>query len=569
MNRSLTIRVLTILVPFAALTFLSLSGCKNSSSGDESGAVEGTTPLERIVDQGALQGMEWDRATYAWLGVPYARPPVGDLRWKAPRDPEPWGGLRNANVFCSPCSQLGGFLAGLDVEIIGTPMGSEDCLYLNVWRPRTDEKGLPVFVYIHGGMNSVGEAATSLYHGANLAVKVNAVVVTINYRLGPLGFFLHNSLNTGNPLDDSGNYGTLDIIKALEWVQENITVFGGDAENVTVGGESAGAYNVCSLLGSPLASGLFHKAIAMSPAGTVTADTKEQARGSAETILIKLILADEDDLAETEREARELIARMSNAWVAAYLRSKSPADLLNSSLRFSSLGLNEMGLLILVNRPTDGTVIPEDFQVRFENGDYNRVPFLIGSNTEEYKLFEFTGILPPKFVTKDAKELCEIIRTVDPENNDLAVSDFIPLRTKPLYDLVGSVLGGLMFDLSIELLVNEMILHQDVFRYRFAWNEQPEPFDFLLGAGHMMGIPFFFGNFYSDAESMFRIAWSEANRNGREALSDTLMSYWANFMWTGDPNDGAFPVPVWEPCPQGGPCPEPASFDAPVSRESR
>lgn len=540
----------------AVIVAVAVSGCSDTGpSASGSPPDPHAARLVRTTAQGAVRGVAWDENTLAWLGIPYAAPPVGALRWKATRDPDPWAGVRDAGDFSGPCSQVGGFLGSMDPETFGTPIGSEDCLYLNLWRPRTAEQGLPVFLYIHGGMNSVGEAATSLYHGATLSARARAVVVTANFRLGPLGFFRHASLDTGDPLDESGAYGLLDILHALRWVRRNAAAFGGDPGNVTVGGESAGAFNVCSLLGSPLAEGLFHRAVALSPAGTVTTDSMEAAERSADEMLVCLILSDDALAAETEAEARRLVARNGPAWTAAYWRGRSPAELLACAARFSSLGMNEMGLLVQENRLADGTVIPADFADRFARGEYNRVPLLIGSNTEEYKMFLFTGILPPRFVRKDEQEIGEILRTADPEDLALAESDFIDPGSRDAYELAGTLLGRLMFDASIDALLARILPHQEVYRYGFAWNGQPAPLDFLLGAGHMTAVPFFFGNFRPEPDSLFRACWNRANRTGREALSAVMMGALGNFLWTGDPNAGPFEAPHWPPCPGASPCP--------------
>ena len=184
------------------------------------------------------------------------RHPVNQSHGKGNEAPRP---------FPTPAASWADSSAPRPRTLSANPWGPRDCLYLNIWRPAAGEERLPVFVYVHGGMNSVGQASTGLYHGAHLAGQAGAVVVTINYRLGPLGFFFHKSLESGDPRDDSGNYGLLDIIQALAWIQSNIDAFGGDPDKVTVGGESAGAFNVCSLLGTPLAKGLFHGAFAISP----------------------------------------------------------------------------------------------------------------------------------------------------------------------------------------------------------------------------------------------------------------------------------------------------------------
>ncbi|MCB1694514.1 MAG: carboxylesterase family protein, partial [Pseudomonadales bacterium] len=188
----------------------------------------------------------------AWLGLPYAQPPVGDLRWRAPQPPRREAGLREALLAGNACPQKPSLLT-TDTEAAVT--GSEDCLTLNIWSP-PNAVNLPVMFWIHGGGNTIGHGAG--YNGAYLATERKVVVVTINYRLGLFGWFRHPALARGDALDDSGNYGTLDMIAALNWVRDNIGQFGGDAGNVTVFGESAGAKDTLSMMASPLAKGLFH-----------------------------------------------------------------------------------------------------------------------------------------------------------------------------------------------------------------------------------------------------------------------------------------------------------------------
>ncbi len=221
--------------------------------------------------QGALSGLT-DENVHLWCGIPYAAPPVGNWRWRSPRPPERWEGLRLATAF-SPsswqnseyCQALGG----------GDPgRFSEDCLYLNVWSPVERPAPLPVMVWLHGGGFTIGAGGLPPYNGKALATR-GVVVVTINYRLGHLGFFAHPALE-GEEDRVVHNFALLDQIAALEWVRENIAAFGGDPDNVTLFGESAGARSVLSLLASPLAKGLFHKAIVQS--GYTLPDTpREQA----------------------------------------------------------------------------------------------------------------------------------------------------------------------------------------------------------------------------------------------------------------------------------------------------
>ncbi|MCZ6855802.1 MAG: carboxylesterase family protein, partial [Gammaproteobacteria bacterium] len=211
----------------------------------------------RVIDTGEIVGYVEDNGSSAWLGIPFAQPPVGNLRGKAPRAPETWQGVRESLSFGSACAQRS-MVGGEDGPVVS---GSEDCLYLNVWEPADAEPNRPVMVWIHGGGNHIGEAGTVIYNGSNLASTHDVVVVTVNYRLGPLGWLTHPGLRDGDPADDSGNYGTLDIVRALAWVQANITRFHGDVNNVTIFGESAGGFNVLTMMVSPLATGLYHKAI--------------------------------------------------------------------------------------------------------------------------------------------------------------------------------------------------------------------------------------------------------------------------------------------------------------------
>ena len=522
----------------ACLLFISTLSMNSCHSGERS-------PLLRT-GCGDVEGITWNGGVDAWLGIPYARPPVGELRWKAPRDPEPWSGVLEADEFGSECMQYGGMLLDLELDTFGEIMGSEDCLYLNLWRPRSHKEKMPVFFWIHGGMNIVGEAATNGYHGANLAEASNAVVVTFNYRLGPLGWFRHNALSVGDPLDDSGNYGILDIIKALEWVRENIEAFGGDPSNVTIAGESAGGFNVVSLLASPLARGLFHRAIAMSPATSLFSSSMEEGHTKAETALLKLLI--NDLLAGNRSAAGRLLGEKESDWAADYLRSKSAEEILSTSTLLSSFGLNEIGLTTDAfsgSRFEDGTVIPLGFSTRFLDGDYNQVPFIIGSNAEEMKIFEFAfGIISDP----DENEVLDLILSFDPDDPDVALAEIVPPLLQPAYQAIGTFLGDAFFQgTGVDPLAEHMSIHQDVYVYKFAWDEQPAPFDFLIGASHMTGVPFFFGNFHTDERSMFRFAWSRENLHGRIALAEAAMRYTSGFMSTGDPNDGNPDLPVWKP----------------------
>ena len=231
----------------------------------------------RDTSQGLVIGTNYDNNTFAWKGIPFAKAPIGNLRWKSPEPAESWNGLLQANEFSDECFQR---------EIIFAEekfIGSEDCLYLNIWSPRLSEqeinemdKPLPVMMWIHGGGNIVGDA--KIYDPSTLVSEQEVIVVTIQYRMGALGWFRHPSLVDQNSSleEKSGNFGTLDTIAALKWIKKNIDAFGGDPNNVTIFGESAGGHNVTALFASPLAAGLFHKVIVQSGVSSVSSITASE-----------------------------------------------------------------------------------------------------------------------------------------------------------------------------------------------------------------------------------------------------------------------------------------------------
>lgn len=262
---------------------LGLSGCLSSSSSDDDRA-EAPTPVpapataQLTLANGSINGIVEDEVL-VWHGIPYARPPVGELRWRAPEPPQNWTGTLDASVRASECVQAE---TTSRWQRTSTMVGSEDCLYLDVYRPNRpgyEDEQLPVYVWIHGGSNNFG--STKQYDLRALAERSDVVVIAIQYRLGPLGWFFHPDVQTNgaDALSDSGNFGTLDTIRALEWIQANASAFGGNPDNVTITGESAGAHNVLNLLVSPKAEGLFDQAVSQS--GAMNTRTPTAARTSA------------------------------------------------------------------------------------------------------------------------------------------------------------------------------------------------------------------------------------------------------------------------------------------------
>ncbi len=307
------------------------------------------------IESGLIQGTVEDGLS-VYRGIPYAAPPIGDLRWRAPLPAPKWDGVRAANEFGRACIQSNPAIANL-------PAHSEDCLYLNVWTPaRSGKDRLAVMFWIHGGGFIAGATAEQLYHGENLAKK-GVVVVSIGYRLGAFGFLAHPALSAENERHVSGNYGLLDMIAALKWVQRNISAFGGDPGRVTIFGESAGGIAVSMLCASPLAKGLFHGAISQSGGsfGPI-----RSGGGPGENV---------QSLADAER-AGEKWALKAGASSAADLR-KLPPDKLMTSMPGEGVAWPVM----------DGWIIPDDQYRLYQAGKYNDTPILVGYNSDEGAAF--------------------------------------------------------------------------------------------------------------------------------------------------------------------------------------
>jgi len=458
---------------------------------------------------GQVKGYESSPDTYGWKAIPFARPPKGDLRWKAPQDPESWTGVRDAAEFCERCPQY---------SYSGSVVGDEDCLYLNIWRPNSPQTSLPVYFWIHGGGNSIMTASSSSFDGVKLASKANMIVVTVNYRLGPMGWFAHPALRHGRDLkDDSGNYGTLDIIKALEWVRDNIRAFGGDPDRVCVAGESAGAVNVLTLLISPAASGLFHRAIAQSggPRVATVAEGEAHVNGVIERLLVK------DGQAGDREAAREMREKMSMAEIENYLRAKTPEEILKA---------HQMSYRPMIKFPNcflDGAVLAkEGYEVLKDPSRYNQVPTILGANKEEAKLF-----------------MGGVFRQVSPEE----------------YQQRALAASAAWIKRGVDEIAETITAHESqapVYAYQFnygaynpdgynAWPTDYRGTNYALrmGAAHGLEIPFFWGNL--SFFTMGRILFREENRQGYEGLSEAMMKYLARFVHEGDP--GSAGGVLWKP----------------------
>jgi para-nitrobenzyl esterase len=557
--------------PFAVLTASSLCAALAACGGSDD-----PPPTERTTDYGVVVGTD-DSAksgTYAWKGIPFAKAPVGALRWKAPVDPDAWTTPRTAQQFASACVQYGriygpGSNNAYDATIASTlnqAVGGEDCLYLNIWRPASDATALPVIVFIHGGSNVSGYTADPVYDGAALAKAANAVVVTANYRLGIFGFLNLPQLRDGSSAaNDSGNFAVLDNIKALQFINKNISRFGGNAGNVTVMGQSAGAIDVYALLTSPLvvnaSPALMHKVVPLSggislatnlPPGslpTLNPASVPLAQGNA--LLNNLLIA--DGKATDTASAQAYAATQTAAQIADYLRAKTPATLLTTLLtKLAPLGLAGSGPI------PEGTVLPVDPIAAIKAGNYLKVPVLAGNTRDEAKLFPTFLALSPALGGISGRLVSDatLFNTQFGYNPDapptVAIESWIPAAYLPVttpvtgFNARTDLLNAIFFGNSRDNVLDALKSRQaEVWYYRFDWHQEPAPWDDIYGAAHAFDLPFVFGNF---GPSLFaNVANSTANRAGRLDLSAAMMSSVAAFAKNGDPNNASLGVtwPAW------------------------
>ena len=501
----------------ATLSAFALAAC----GGDEPPAVDASS--KRTLAQGELVGFAHpESAAHVWKGVPFAKPPTGEGRWRPPEPPEAWQGTREALATGESCVQF-------DMTDPTRVVGDEDCLYLDIYAPKFEPGAVPigaarkpVMVWIHGGGNSIGDA--SLYDASRIASEGDVVVVAIHYRLGVFGWFTHPALRVSatGPEEASGNWGTLDTIRALEWVRDNIAAFGGDPQNVTIFGESAGGMNVFALLLSPRASGLFHRAISQSgsaismtfdQAETYSDDDPRQTVGSNE-VLLRLLLI--DGRAQERTDAKRVIDAMSEAQIEDYLRSKSAEELL-AVFDTSLAG----GMVFVPQLLRDGHVISDlEPQKAFATrGEHNAVPTIAGFNREETKLFSL-------MLSNHISRFMGIITGVKDQRG---------------HDLDGEY-GGLLWrvdgmDKPLEAMASTG--RQDVYGYRFDWDEFGTflwlDFAALLGASHGTDILFVFD--FTDMGYLTDNVYADPATAA--LLSKQMRSYWVQFARTGDPGRGA------------------------------
>ena len=461
---------------------------------------------------GKVEGSEHD-GVHVFKGIPYAAPPVGARRWLAPQREEAWDGVRDATKFSPMCAQA----ASMMNQLFGGPadqLCSEDGLYLNVWTPACDDARRPVMVWIHGGAFILGSGDTPWYFGDAFAKHGDVVVVTINYRLGAFGF-LHLADHFGDTYEGSGNAGILDQVAALEWVRDNIASFGGNPDDVTIFGESAGGGSVGTLLGLPAARGLYGKAIPQSGASSWWA-TREGAAAVTGNVLKTLGVkpGDIDALLATSME--QLIDAAATGGVLAD------------------------GVGTLPYQPVvDGTVLPDAPLVAIERGNAAGVALLTGTNRHEATLFNMlinfgemddAGIarrLGPWF-GGDAAALVAAYRAQRPD--DVTVTElFTDMSTDAT------------FRIPAIRLAETQRQHAPTWMYMFTW-ETPA-FGGVLKSTHAVEIPFVFDALTAPGAEVFTGTGPE-----RQAISDAMHRAWIAFARTGNPNHSGIPEwPQYEP----------------------
>lgn len=537
-------------------------GSSTHSSGNSS-----FNPV-RATEFGQVEGVvNAEEGTVAWLGIPYARPPTGELRWQPPQAPVAWTGTRSARNYADACTQIGGLFGpppkGKDYSAISEtfykPVGSEDCLSLNIWRPASgDASKLPVIVFIHGGSNVVGASYDPIYLGGKLANNANAIVVTVAYRLGVLGWFSHPALNTGDPVRDSGNFALLDLIQSLKFVKNNIASFGGDPDNVTIMGQSAGATNVNALIVSPLASGLFHKAISLS--GGASASAPATAVNKANAIINALLI--KDGLATDKASADAYRIAQGNPWIKRYLMSKTNAELYRIQVdptggkwgtgsRTFEPGSSSATLWATVAPIADGTVMPSNVTAAITSGSFAKVPQLVGNTSEEGKLFsaafkvdDYTRI---KWMNGTYLGTERNIRFEDVIDGAIVTPLTVANYNTYIFDNANRIAPAPSITtsafLGLSAATNAAYYGKvPIYAYNFKWNQQPAPWNDVYGAWHTGDLPFIFGNFNLNLDSF---GWTKANEGGRLALSGVMQKSIAAFVRTGDPNNASLGT-VWE-----------------------
>ena len=457
------------------------------------------------VEGGLISGSTAD-GVRSYKGIPFAAPPVGELRWKPPQPVVAWAGVRECTEFGPQCPQAPYPQGSL---FYSPPQRqSEDCLYLNVWTAAKAGEKRPVMIWIHGGALTRGSGSTRTYDGTAFAKK-GVVLVTINYRLGPLGYLAHSELTAESPQRSSGNYGMLDQIAALKWVKKNIAAFGGDSNRMTIFGESAGSWSVNTLVASPLAKGLFHRAIGESGGsfGPMT-----------------FLKEDRDKLPSAEK-------------IGAAFAKAAGADSIKALRAISAEKIIEVfnndpeGRKFRSQPNVDGWALPDEIRNLFAKGKQNDVPVIVGSNANE-----MTSLTVPATVPKTMEDYRKRVES----QYGAMIKEFdaaYPVKSEA--DITAAYLGSMrdsLFTLPMRTWARMTATGRSKAYLYFFSHVPPNPNSKYLGAYHAGEIAYVFNNLNRQNPAM-----QEADYK----LAETMMSYWVNFATTGDPNGKG--LPKWMP----------------------
>jgi para-nitrobenzyl esterase len=444
-------------------------------------------PTNVLTVNGIVEGaVSSNPAVMVYKGLPYAAPPVGENRWRAPQNAAAWSGVRKATEYAPRCVQ-GGFAPGAEQAL-----SSEDCLYLNVWAPeQMRPAGVPVIVWIHGGGFYTGSGSQATTDGANLASK-GAVVVSFNYRLGTFGFMAHPELTAESPNHSSGNYAMLDMIKVLEWVYDNIAAFGGDPVNVTIMGESAGAQAVASLMASPLSAGLFHHAIMQSGAW------------------MGLSIGKQATLAELEKLGTEQTEKFGTTSIAE-LRKVSAQQIFENFPTGGEINV-------------DGYFLPKDASLIFAANEQHPVDVLAGSNSNE-AIFFGPGL-------QEASEFKEYARN---KYGPLAEQFLALYPADTDQQANASYLKAFSDELAWQMRrLGKYQAERGLGSFIYFFNHVP-PGQEARGATHVAELAYVFNQHEAQTQ------WSDTDRK----LADTMASYWVTFATRTNPNKEG--LPQWPP----------------------
>ena len=453
---------------------------------------------------GSIKGV-MQNGLHIFRGIPYAAAPVGERRWQPPQPVEPWSGIRRADAFGTIAPQN-----PIELTLIAArepEPQDEDCLYLNIWTPGLDDARRPVLFWIHGGGFTIGSGSSPIYNGSALARRGDEVVVTINYRMGALGFLNLNEA-TGGKIAATGNEGLLDQMAALEWVQDNVATFGGDPDNVTIFGESAGGMSVGALMGMPRARGLFHKAIPQSGA-TSTASSMERATSVGGYYLKLLGIDDAEGLMSAPVERLLVAQKELGPWLVA----------------------NDPGIGdgLPMQPVIDGGLLPTMPLISVAAGAADGIPVLVGSTLDEWKLF-LAGDQAAR--TMDDASLLRRLRRLVPEQHLRQLVDSYRAAREGRgaaatpAELLAAIQTDRIFRLPAIRLAEALGKRgQPAYHYIFTW-ESPL-LGGVLGACHAIEIGFVFGTH----DAQFSGAGADA-----DTLSGNLQDAWTSFARSGNPS---------------------------------